>query len=745
MMDAVKLLESFKRGEFTLVLNQTEINKWEELDELIIKQVRGACFIGISDYKNAKLMYQDALSINPLCLESNLNLGICFLEEDNLDIALLCFQKCLEIDSMHYQALLNTANVLFQKKCFDKCKDIYFKLLKINPEDLEIIINLAIVFKSQKNYKDARDYLYKAQMINNKEIRIYRNLGLILQEKKKYKDAINFYEDASKIIKFDVNIMNDYGFSLLKVNNFEKARTILEKSYEINKDHVETNKNLMSLEFIEGRFKKAELYALNALRNSRNDFDLLMDLASIYFKIDNLKGSLHFLNKALIIKPESPNAICLKVKILSVTCDWVKLKNLQKNFHVFESAEEIFDVFSIMMQEPSAEKQFKYAISAGQNLDHIKKFNFRDRQSFENEKINIAYFSSDFHSHATMLLIKKHLKLHNRKKFNIFYFAYGKIDKHFFKINYGTLGDKLIDISNMSDESVSELARSLKIDVALDLKGQTFGSRLALFAYGVAPIQISFLGFPGTLGVKFMDFILTDEVIVPKKHQQFYSEKVLYLPNCYQPNDNSKSIKDYGYNKKDFGLEMFSFVFGNFNQTYKFNYNDFCSWMQIMRQVPDSCLWLLNTNNEAKTNIIGTAQSFNISPERIVFTEPLPHDQHISRLKLMDLFLDNSICNAHTTASDALWAEVPLVTIKGSSFASRVAASLLTSMHLEEMIVQDLADYEKLAVKLATDQKVFDKIKSKLRSNKNICPLFDTEKYTRGFEETILTLVNRKA
>ncbi|MBO6801881.1 MAG: hypothetical protein JJ893_01285, partial [Thalassospira sp.] len=294
--------------------------------------------------------------------------------------------------------------------------------------------------------------------------------------------------------------------------------------------------------------------------------------------------------------------------------------------------------------------------------------------------------------------------------------------------------DSFSDVSGSSDEAIVQLAREKNIDIAIDLKGHTRMGRIGIFARRIAPVQINYLGNPGSIGADFIEYMIIDKVTVPETHKKYLSEKPIYLPNCYQPNDDQRRIPTTNTTRKDFGLPETGFVFCSFNNTYKITPREFDIWMRLLSKVEGSVLWLFKGNDYAAENLRKEAQKRGIDPDRLVFADKMPEPEHLARHKHADLLLDTFNVNAHTTASDALWAGLPLVTLPGEQFAARVAASILTAANLPELIAKDEADYEAIALDLALHPEKTAALKQKLQEQIKTCPLFDTVTYTRDIE-----------
>ncbi|GAB4476829.1 MAG: hypothetical protein OHK0044_22910 [Burkholderiaceae bacterium] len=348
-------------------------------------------------------------------------------------------------------------------------------------------------------------------------------------------------------------------------------------------------------------------------------------------------------------------------------------------------------------------------------------------------RIRIGYLSSDFHEHATSWLIAEVIELHDRARFEVFLYSYGVDDGSATRARMRGAGEHFVEMRQMSVRAMAERIRADGIDILVDLKGYTFGSRPEVLGYRAAPIQVNFLGYPGTLGTPFVDYIVTDPIVTPPEHAVDYAEKFAYLPDCYQPNDRKRPIAATPP-RAACGLPERGFVFCCFNNTYKITPAMFDLWCRLLAQVEGSVLWLLDANLQARDNLRAEANKRGIDPQRLIFAPKLPLAQHLARLANADLVLDTLPYNAHTTASDALWAGVPVVTCPGQTFASRVAASLLHAAGLPELVAASLDEYASIALRLARDPEANFALRNKLRQNRDSCALFDSVRYARNLE-----------
>ena len=364
-------------------------------------------------------------------------------------------------------------------------------------------------------------------------------------------------------------------------------------------------------------------------------------------------------------------------------------------------------------------------------------------ERYDHKRIRIAYLSADFREHATSLLMAGMFECHDKSRFDITAVSFGHNDNSAMRQRLEASFDRFIDSNRYSDNQIADLVRSLEIDLLVDLKGFTADSRTSIFAKRPAPIQINYLGYPGTMGAQYIDYIIADRIVIPKDQREFYSEKIAYLPNSYQVNDSKRSIAHKALMRTELGLPPKGFVFCCFNNSYKVTPRIFDCWMRILKQVEGSVLWLFEDNAKAAINLRKDAVAQNVDTERLIFAKRLPLPDHLTRHRLADLFLDTLPCNAHTTASDALWAGLPVLTCLGATFAGRVAASLLNAVNLPELITTTLEAYEQIAIDLGNHPEKLAIIKRKLADNRLTTPLFDTKLFTKHIEAVYTAMYGR--
>ena len=455
--------------------------------------------------------------------------------------------------------------------------------------------------------------------------------------------------------------------------------------------------------------------------------------ANLLLDLKRLDEALADYEQAASLKPGFASALSQLLFLKARLCDWAGLE------HTIAAAaptlgSAALHPFCLLRLTDNAQLQLSNAANWASTVTHDPLPSAFEPRA-PGAKIRLGYFSADFHNHATMYLMARLLELHDKSSFEVHVFSYGKTFGDAMRHRLVDAVDAFHEVSKLDDRAVAELARSQRIDIAVDLKGYTEHARTGIFAHRAAPHQLAYLGYPGTMGADFIDGIIADRIVIPEDCQQFYSEKVHYLPNSYQVNDDRRAISEQLPHRSAFGLPETGFVFCAFNNNYKISPVEFDIWMRLLTRVEGSVLWLVEDNRWAVANLRREAQARSVAPDRLVFAPHVPLADHLARQRHADLFLDTFNVNAHTTASDALWVGLPVVTKLGESFAARVAGSLLHAIGLPELVTGTAEAYEQLALDLATDPARLAGIKARLAANRATAPLFDSAQFTRDIEQ----------
>ena len=424
--------------------------------------------------------------------------------------------------------------------------------------------------------------------------------------------------------------------------------------------------------------------------------------------------------------------------INSLKCDWKNYNfDLKKILKGIEQKKKVTPPYPATTLFDSPKTNFDVSKIWIKDIENKKNQSVLNPKNV-NGKIRIAYFSADFRTHAMGHLIVRTLELHDKSKFELYGFYFGPKINPLDKLQKRIIEsfDKFIDVSLLSDKKIGELSKKLNINIAIDLMGHTGDlNRFTIFLDKVAPIQISFLGFPGTTASQSIDYLIADKKLIPERFQKYYSEKIIYLPDTYQPNEELHPIKNIFKNKNEIGLPENKFIFCGFNGHHKITPNIFKAWMKILKESDDSILWLLKENEYSEKNLKEETSSLGIDPNRLIFAEKKNMDEHLSRLKFADLFLDTFPYGAHTTCSNALRVNLPILTLIGDSFASRVCASLLKTINMEELITNNIEDYIKLAIKISKNNNYLSSLKEKMSNQVHTSNLFKSDLFTRKLEE----------
>jgi predicted O-linked N-acetylglucosamine transferase (SPINDLY family) len=657
--------------------------------------------MNFKNYKKASELLEQVVLIKPNFADAYNNLGICLEKLNDLDGAIKKYNLAIN-NRPNFAEACNNLGVAFQKlKNFDQAVLQYKKAISYKSLYLDAYINLANLFKETKQFQEAIKNYDVAINLNPNLAEVYNNKGNTLKEIRKFEEAIKNYDVAINLNPNLAEVYNNKGNALKEIRRFEEAI----KNYNLA---INLNPN----------FAEAYFNAATALQDIKN-FE---------------KAVLNF-EKALLIDKEIPfcKGYLLHAKMLS--CDWNGLNELYKE--IYNDVEKNkysatpFGYQAICDDEFNLQKCAQ--LYSSKRFPEIKN-NFFTKKISKNKKIKIGYLCGEFREQATSVLMTEVWEKHNKEDFEIIAFDSGWDDKSLRRNRIITAFDKFIDISKMSDFDAAKLIYKEQIDILINLNGFFGTGRPIVFSYRPVPIQINYLGFPGTIGSKYIDYILCDRTVVPPQSKKFYNEKIIYLPDSYQANDTKRKISEKKFLREDLSLPKESFVFCCFNNNYKITPNMFDVWARLLKKIDNSVLWLIEGNSEATENLKKEAKIRNIDGSRLIFAKRVKLEDHLARHKNADLFLDTLPYNAHTTASDSLWAGLPVLTCLGKAFPGRVAASLLRSLDLSELITYSKNEYIAKAEEFALNPEKLRLIKDKLDINKFSQPLFNTELFCRSLE-----------
>ncbi len=588
-------------------------------------------------------------------------------------------------------------------------KKICIEIYKKNPKHFDNLRLLNLIYYKEKNFIKALSFINEAIKINSNFADAYTEQGNALNELKKFEEAINSFDKAININPNITRAYHNKGFILHELGNLELAIENYNKAIKLDPNFVPSHNNKG---FAFHQLKKFS----ESLKSYEKAFEINPNFNFLLGKIIHSKR--YFCNW----ESHEKNLIDLENKLKENRPACLPFATLS-----------LYD--SPLLQQKSAKIFIKETFSHKKNYNSIFK-------TQKNKKIRVGYYSSDFYNHAMSFLLAKMFELHDKSKFEIIAFYFGPKKNDQMNKRIKNAFTEFIEVNSKTDKEIAELSKKLNIDIAVDLMCYTTNARIGIFSERCAPIQINYLGYPGTSGTDFIDYIIADKILIPKENQKFYSEKIIYLPNTYQVRDSTQKISSQIYKRKDFGLPEKKFVFCCFNQNYKITPDVYDIWMRLLKKIDGSVLWLIKNSKEGADNLKKEAHKRGVDPNRIIFAEKISQPDHLARHKLADLFIDTFPYTAHTTCSDSLWSGLPVITRIGKSFASRVGASVLSAIGLEELITKTEKEYEDLITQFATKPEFLNKIKKKLEKNKNKEPLFNTKLFTSHIEKAYIKIYN---
>ena len=668
------------------------------------------------------------------------------------------------------QNFIGQAIQLLQQGLPKEAEKILINILSSDGNNLPALEILGVIKASQGEHAESAKYLSKAIKLNPNNPSLHYNLAKALSECGRDTEALPHHEQVLKMAPNNPDAWLNYGKSLAVLKQYSSALDAFNKAIFIQPQYFEA---LLNQSAVYNELKKfdAGLNAAEKAISLRPDFAEAWVNKGVSLKaLNQLDAAIACYDKAISFKPDyaeawankatilkdqkryhdaishysraleiNPNIEYLSGEIMHLRMkigDWENfdetIQNLRRDI---DAGKKVIMPFAALALFDSEELNFRVANIAAGNSDPSNSSKQASIPKHHHQKMKLAYFSADFRNHPTSHLMSRLFKLHDRDQFEIYAFSLlNGGEKDTVRAEVMQYFDHFIDVDHLSDQEVAELSHKLEIDIAVDLGGQTMDARTGIFALRAAPIQINYLGYPGTMGAEHHDYIIADKTVIPEAHQPFFSEKMMYLPDCYQVNNDEKEISSRRFSREELGLPEDKFVFCCFNNNFKITPAIFSIWMNILKRVEGSVLWLFEDNEFIKNNLIKEAEKRGISGKRLIFAKRIAQQDHLARHRAADLFLDTLPYNAHTTASDALWCGLPLITLVGNSFPARVAESLLNAVGLPELITRSAEEYESLAVRLASDPEELQKIKDKLAANRLKMPLFNTDLFRRHIE-----------
>ncbi len=571
-------------------------------------------------------------------------------------------------------------------------------------------------------------------------------LGIVAYRQGKREAAIRWLRRAARVQPGGAAARNDLGNVLMQEGRTAEAMEQYRRAVEIAPDFAAAHNNLGNAHQIAGEFEESVGCYRRAIGLSPQYSEAHRNLGSALRQLGRLAESVACFQTAVALNPAYAEALTELVQGMQSVCDWSAIGEITGQLvEVVESQKAAVNPFVFLSLETTARQQWLCARRwAAEYVDGGANAMAKRAGAAAAGRITLGYLSADFQEHATAHLTAELFERHDRDRFRVLGYSYGADDGSAMRRRLVAGFDDFVDLEKASHAEAAGRIRADGVDILVDLKGYTRDARPAIVAMRPAPIQVNYLGYPGTMGTDAVDYIVADRFVIPDGEEPYYSEKIAYLPDCYQVNDSMRKIASRIPSRGECGLPETSFVYCCFNASYKLMPGLFPTWMRLLEASPGSLLWLLASNPEMVSNLRREAEArLAGGAERLVFAPALPNPEHLARLQLADVFLDTLPYNAHTLASDALWAGCPVITCAGVAFASRVAGSLLRAVGLPELVTSGLEDYAAVAMGLARERARLAEIREKLRANRESAALFDCRRFTRHLEAAFETVWRR--
>ena len=676
------------------------------------------------------------------------------------------------------EKLLEQGVGLYKTGRTEEAEKTFLEVIRLYPSHGDAYNILGSIYAQHKKLPQAFSLFENALKINPSSPVYNSNFGNILQDMNRFEESLHYYNIAIQLDPFLADAYFNISNALRKLQRYQESLEYLKKVKKLDPQYV---KSYINTALVYSELKQVDLAhneLLEALNIDPNSYDVLSNLAVVYalkkdypnavsfFKrahetgkadakfyanyatvcadMDNRKEAIVAYLKAAEMDPSSNDSLGRALHQKMILADWSNIDVLNAEIvRRLKLGQEVADPFGYMGFSDSEEDLQYTAVNYLKSKFPVSSQITRLQKYPRHKKIRLGYVSGEFREHANGSLMTGLIESHDKNHFEVVAFDNGRGDDGDLRRRLIQSFDQFIDINKIGDLDLTQLIREKEIDILFNLNGFFGEHRTGIFANRSAPIQINFLGCPGTMGVAFMDYLVADSVVIPKSSYDFYNEKIISLPYSYQINDSKRPELKRNLTRKDCRLPEDVFVFCCFNNIYKVTPWTFNRWMRILKRAPKSVIWFYNNFPEAEANLKREAVALGIDASRLIFSPYIPMYDHIERYHLADLFLDSLPYNAHTSGSDALWANVPVLTLQGKSFAGRVAASLLHAIQMPELITYTEQQFEDKAVDLATHPEKLSALKVKLSKNRLTTPLFDTKLYTKHFEAALIEAYER--
>jgi protein O-GlcNAc transferase len=713
-------------------------------DDVVALTNQGGMLCSLKRYDEALASYEKAIALKPDYADALYNRGVILQELKRFEDALASYERALAVRPGYAAVLRNRGAVLGELKCFEDAVASFDQALAIKPDDAVALNNSGNVLKSLNWFDEGLASYERAIALKPDYADALYNRGVLLQELTRFEDALASYERALAVQPNHTAALGNRGAVLWALKCFEEALATFDKVLAAQPNDAATlNNRGAALQELK-RFGAALASYDKALAVRPDYAEALFNRGHALHKLSRFEQAITDFERALAINPEIAHAKGLLLSARMNCCDWgsfaLELEQLMDDVRAGKRASEPFLLLGL---SGNSGDQLRCAETYGRHARQASPTPIWKGERYRHARMRVAYLSADFRDHPVCRLLAGLFEQHDHARFETIAVSFSPDRPSEMRSRVEGAFDRFIDVRAKSVRDVANLLRDLEIDIAVDLMGFTKDSRSSIFALRPAPVQVNYLGYPGTMGTDYMDYIIADRVVIPAGQRQYYREKVVWLPDTFQANDSMKRVGAHLVTRAEMGLPEMAFVFCAFSNTYKITPPVFDIWMRLLRGVEGSVLWLLAGRDAVERNLRREADARGVSPDRLVFAQRVDYAAYLSRYRLADLFLDTLPFNAGTTASDALWGGLPLVTCSGEAFASRMATSLLNAIGLPELAAPSLAQYEALAIELARNRALLSATRAKLVRNRTAYPLFNTGRFRRHIEAAYTTMWER--
>ncbi len=707
----------------------------------------GVILMQLGRDQDAIAALQQAIRLNPRLAAAHCNLGDLMQRRGDAQAAESAYSKALALQPNFAAAHAGRADCLMALARLAEARQACETAIRLAPKLAPAYgVMGAILHKEHKHLEAIAAYHHALQLDPTAAV-VHTRLGNVLRDAGQLEDSVAAHEAALRADYACAPAWCNLALTFQALGRIEEARDAFLRAVEIKPDFSDALVSLGMLLHRMGAFdeaittlRRAVEVATDAAYASVHLGGVLKDQGRLAEAADHYRA--RFEACAGRLSPQEQYDYC---NVRRHICDWEGLEEAERAaIDAVKASSTPMPPFAALAMDCGPDDHLALARLWARSFRPAQApLRRAARLTSDKRKIRLGYLSADFFQHATASLIAEVIECHDRERFELFAYCYSSDDGSTMRRRLMNAFDHFQIIERLSNGAAAELIAGDGIDILIDLKGYTRHARSAIPALRPAPIQVNYLGYPSTMGASFIDYIIADNVIAPLKHQRWFDEAIVQLTGCYQPNDRMRQIAGPERTRADWGLPDEGFVFVSFNNAYKITAPIFGMWMRLLYQVKGSVLWLLDANPVAKDNLRREAAQRGIDPARLVFAPKIPSAEHLGRYALGDLFLDNSPVNAHTTASEALWSGLPVVTLLGEVFVGRVAASLLHACGAPDLIAESSADYESIALRLATNPAELQAIRKRLIAARDKAPLFDTPRYTRDLEAAFLHMFRR--